>query len=103
MERAVVQYRAAFEEWREANDRLIGMQRDREDAARRALEAGEGDRLSLATVRLQTVTAARARLDALTHVQTAFGALEGAMQQPLEDALAVPDPSRVSPRKGGGR
>ena len=103
MERAIVQYRAAFDEWREANDRLIGMQRDREEAARRALEAGEGDRLSLATVRLQTVTAARARLDALTHVQTALGALEDAMQQPLEDALAVPDPSRVSPRKGGGQ
>src|SRR5439155_2555612 len=103
MERAIVQYRASFDEWREANDRLIGMQRDREEAARRALEAGEGDRLSLATVRLQTVTAARARLDALTHVQTALGALEDAMQQPLEDALAVPDPSRVSPRKGGGQ
>jgi outer membrane protein TolC len=103
MERAVVQYRAAFEEWREANDRLVGVQRDREEAARRALEAGEGDRLRLATVRLQTATAARARLDALTHVQTALGALEDAMQQPLEDALAVPDPSRVSPRKGGGQ
>jgi hypothetical protein len=49
------------------------------------------------------VTAARARLDALTHVQTALGALENAMQQPLEGALAVPDPSRVSPRKGGGQ
>lgn len=100
MERAVVQYRAAFDEWREANDRLVALQRDREDAARRALEAGEGDRLTLATVRLQTVTAARARLDALTHVQTALGALEDAMQQPLEDALTVPDPARVSPRKG---
>jgi cobalt-zinc-cadmium efflux system outer membrane protein len=100
MERAIVQYRGAFEEWREANDRLIGVQRDREDAARRALEAGEGDRLSLATVRLQTVTAARARLDALTRVQTALGALEDAMQQPLEDALSIPDPTRVSPRKG---
>lgn len=102
MERALVQYRAALDEWREANDRLIGVQRDREGAARRALEAGEGDRLSLATVRLQTATAARARLDALTRVQTALGALEDAMQQPLEAALSVPDPMRVSPRKAGG-
>jgi len=100
MERALVQYHAALEEWSDANDRLIGVQRDREDAARRALAAGEGDRLSLATVRLQTVTAARARLDALTRVQTALGALEDAMQQPLEAALSVPDPTRVSPRKG---
>jgi cobalt-zinc-cadmium efflux system outer membrane protein len=100
MEGAIVQYRGAFEEWREANDSVIGVQRDREEAARRALEAGEGDRLSLATVRLQTVTAARARLDALTRVQTALGALEDAMQQPLEAALGVPDPTRLSPRKG---
>ena len=102
MERALVRYRAALDEWREANDRLIVVQRDREDAARRALEAGEGDRLSLATVRLQTVTAARARLDALTHVQAALGALEDAMQQSLEAALSVPDPTRVSPRNGAG-
>ena len=102
MERALVQYHAALEEWREANDRLIGVQRDREDAARRALEAGEGDRLSLATVRLQTATAARVRLDALARVQSALGALEDAMQQPLEAALTVPDPTRVSPRKAGG-
>jgi cobalt-zinc-cadmium efflux system outer membrane protein len=102
MERALVQYHAALDEWRDANDRLVGVQRDREDAARRALAAGEGDRLSLATVRLQTVTAARARLDALTRVQTALGALEDAMQQPLEAALSVPDPTRVRPRKGAG-
>jgi cobalt-zinc-cadmium efflux system outer membrane protein len=102
MERALVQYRAALDEWRDANDRLVGVQRDREDAARRVLAAGEGDRLSLATVRLQTVTAARARLDALTRAQTALGALEDAMQQPLEAALSVPDPTPVSPRKGVG-
>ena len=102
MERALVQYRAALEEWREANDRLVGVQRDREDAARRALAAGEGDRLSLATVELQSVTTARVRLDALTRVQTALGTLEDSMQQPLEVALSVPDPTRVSPRKAGG-
>jgi len=102
MERALVQYGAARDEWRDANDRLIGVQHDREDAARRALAAGEGDRLSLASVRLQTVTAARARLDALTRVQSALGALEDAMQQPLEAALNMPDPTRLSPRKEGG-
>ena len=102
MERALVQYCAARDEWRDVSDRLTGVQRDREDAARRALAAGEGDRLSLATVRLQTVTAARARFDALARVQSALGALEDALQQPLEAALSVPDPTRVSPRKEGG-
>lgn len=104
MERALVLYRAAITEWQEANDRLITVQRDREEAARRALAAGEGDRLALATVRLQSVTAARARLDALTRVQAALRALEDAMQQPLEAAvLDVPEPSIVSPRKGASR
>jgi cobalt-zinc-cadmium efflux system outer membrane protein len=104
MERAVVLYRAAVTEWREANDRLITVQRDREEAARRALAAGEGDRLALATVRLQSVTAARARLDALTRVQTALRALEDSMQQPLEAAVVdVPEPPIVSPRKGASR
>jgi outer membrane protein, heavy metal efflux system len=102
MERALVQYRAAVQEWREANDRLITVQRDREDAARRALAAGEGDRLTLATAQLQTLTAARIRLEALTHVHTALGALEDAMQQPLEGALMTPGPARTSPRKAGG-
>ncbi|MEP7247987.1 MAG: TolC family protein, partial [Gammaproteobacteria bacterium] len=100
MEKALVQYRAAFGEWQEATARLIAVQRDREEAARRALAAGEGDRLGLATVRLQTVTANRARLDALTRLQAALGALEDSMQQPLEAALSVPDPTLVSPRKG---
>ena len=100
METALVQYRAALNEWREASERLVSVQRDREEAARRALAAGEGDRLGLATVRLQTVTAARARIDALTRVYEALGALEDAMQQPLEIMLEVPDPSLVSPRKG---
>lgn len=100
MERALVQYRAALNEWRDASARLVSVQRDREEAARRALAAGEGDRLGLATVRLQSVTAARARLDALTRVQVALGALEDAMQQPLEAALSVPDPTLLSPRKG---
>ena len=101
MERAEAQYRAALEEWRDTNDRLGSVQRDREDAARRALAAGEGDRLTLATAQLQTITAARVRLDALAHVQTALGSLEDAMEQPLEDTLLVPDPSRVSPRTTG--
>ena len=98
MEQAQAQYHAALDAWGEANDRLVAVQRDREDAARRALDIGDGDRLSLATAQLQTITAARTRLDALAHVHAALGALEDAMQQPLQSALMIPDPPRVSPR-----
>lgn len=103
MEKALVQHRGALAEWGQASERLVTVQGEREEAARRALLAGEGDRLSLATVRLQTSAAARARLDALTRVQTAKAALEDAMQQPLEAALGLPDPEVVSPRKGAIR
>jgi outer membrane protein, heavy metal efflux system len=100
LEAALIRYRAAFEQWQEAGDQLITVQRDREQAARRALAVGEGDRLAVATAQLETVTAARARLDALAEAQNAMGALEDAMQQPLEDALSVPGVPPVSPRKG---
>jgi outer membrane protein TolC len=99
IETALIRYRSAFEQWQEA-DQLISVQHEREQAARRAMAAGEGDRLAVATAQLETVTAARARLDALAEVQNAMGALEDAMQQPLEDALTVPDVPRVSPRNG---
>jgi outer membrane protein, heavy metal efflux system len=100
IENATIKYRAAFDRWHQATDQLTAVVRDREDAARRALAVGEGDRLAVATAQLQTLTAARARLDALADVQSAMGALEDAMQQPLEDALMLPDVPRVSPRKG---
>jgi outer membrane protein TolC len=100
LDTALIRYQTAFAQWQEAGDQLIKVQRDREQAARRALAVGEGDRLAVATAQLETVTAARARLDALADVQTAMGALEDAMQQPLEDALTVPDVPRVSPRNG---
>jgi outer membrane protein, heavy metal efflux system len=93
LERAVAQYQAAFAAWQDAGSRVLAIQRGREAAARRALAAGEGDRLGVATVRLETITASRAELDALTLVTTALAALEDAMQQPLSAALQVGDPS----------
>jgi outer membrane protein TolC len=102
LEEAMAQYRAALVEFEETG-RMVGVERSREAAARRALVVGEGDRLGLATARLQTVTAERARLDALMRVRTALGALEDAVQHPLENGLVVRQPSETSPRKGENR
>lgn len=100
LERAVAQYQAAFTAWQDAGSRVLAIQRGREAAARRALAAGEGDRLGVATVRLETFTASRAELDALTRVTTALAAIEDAMQQPLSAALQVGDPpTDVSPSR----
>lgn len=92
MERAVAQYQAAFKAWQDAGSRVLAIQRDREAAARRALEAGEGDRLGLATARLETIVASRSELEALSRVATALAALEDSMQQPLTAALQIGDP-----------
>ena len=101
MDMALVQYRAALSEYGEATVRLVTIQKEREEAARRALAAGESDRLELATVRLQSITAARARLEALGRAQTALGALEDAVQFPLESGAPLPDPAIASPIKKG--
>lgn len=91
IETALTQYRSAFAEWTEAARRLIAIQTEREGAAVKALEAGEGDRLAVATARLQSAAAEQARLDALSRAQDALGALEDAVQQPLESGVTFPD------------
>jgi outer membrane protein TolC len=92
IETALTQYRSATAEWSEAARRLIAIQTEREGAAVKALEVGEGDRLAVAMARLQSAAAERARLDALARAQTALGALEDAVQQPLESDVTFPDP-----------
>lgn len=103
MERAVAQYLSAFKAWQDAGSRVLLIQREREAAARRALEAGEGDRLGVATARLETITASRTELEALTRVVTALMALEDAMQQPLTAALQIGDPPTFASPSGSSK
>ena len=98
MDRAFALYQSALNEWRQESERVTTLQRQREQSARRALEVGQGDRLSLALAQLETNTAALAQLDALVRVQTALGALESSVQQPLEPGLRVPQAPEISPR-----
>ncbi len=100
MERAVIQYRAGLAEFNEASQ-LLTAQKEREESVRNAILAGEKDRLELATTRLQSTTAARTRLDALTHVQAGLGSLEDAVQYPLETGLPMPEPPSAIPMDKG--
>lgn len=100
MDRALEQYRAAYLAWQTAGARLVEIQTQRETAARRALEAGEGDRLGLAVVRLESITAARSQLDALARLATALAAVEDSIQQPLEAALQIGDAPAMAPQRG---
>jgi len=86
---ALVGYRYALAQLAQA-DRLVAQQAERERLARNTFNRGETDRLSLTGSLLQTVTTARARLDALNRAQVALGNLENAVQRPLDPAWQIP-------------
>ena len=98
MERALIRYRAARSEFREADSVLKDLLEDREQRIQRQLQAGEADRLALVSVRVDGAAAARARLSALRAAQSALGALEDAVQFPLEAGVALPPVPTVGPR-----
>jgi outer membrane protein TolC len=92
MEVALARYQGGLAEFAGASDRLVRIQQVREAAIRRAVEAGEEDRLALAGVRIEGVVAERARLDAMRRLQSALGALEDAVQQSLVPGPPLPNP-----------
>lgn len=97
-EKALVGYKAALSELQQASTALA-MQKRKQRLAQKAFDAGEIDKLSLTGGALQTEVAARARLHALARVQSALGALENAVQEPLEPAWIVPNlPSSTHPQ-----
>ncbi len=98
MDQALGQYRSALREWAKAEGSFLKIQREREAEARAAKNAGEGDRLGVVAAQVLTIAAERSRLDALQRAQTAFGALEDAVQNSLEQDGSVAAPSLASPR-----
>ena len=93
MEVALARYNGAREELASAEQRFSGIQQTRAAAILRAVRAGEEDRLALAGVQVERSAAARARLDALGRAQSAFGALEDAVQHSLDQGPPLPDPA----------
>ena len=100
-EGALARYRAALAQFGAADTALIELQRGIQRSGERAVRAGAMDRLALAGVRLQVAVAARARLDALRRTQEALGALEDAIQRPLNGEAPTPQASPTSPRAIG--
>lgn len=87
-EQALARYRAALEELVKA-ERLLTAQRQRYAQSERQFEAGYSDRLELAGVRLETLGAEQGVSSAGIKLQRALGALEDAVQRPL-DGTALP-------------
>ena len=92
METALARYNGARAELNDADRTLIAIETTRIAAMQRAVAAGEEDRLALSGVRIEGAVAARARLEAERRFESALGALDDAVQQPLEPGPALPDP-----------
>lgn len=101
-EQALALYKAALAEYVEADNSLRKLQDQQEQMMRRAVSAGEQDRLALDNVRIESVVGAQARLDALGRAQRALGKLEDAVQRPLTpaDALDVIGRGTLAERSG---
>jgi|SRR5579863_1372341 len=99
IDRALTRYGGALADFRDADSRLKTLLESRERAIREQIQAGEADQLALIGVRLESVTAAAARLNALREAQIALGALEDAVQYPLESGVALPPVPQANPRR----
>jgi outer membrane protein TolC len=82
-DQALARYRSARLEWEEAvRTQTVILQRER--ATRRAVELGEMDQIALLGVRLEALSNEGVRLEALRRGQEALGALEDALEHPLD-------------------
>jgi hypothetical protein len=100
MDRSLARYQTAFAEFEEADQRWNIIQGTRERAALRAVQLGEEDQLALNSLRLESIAALHARLDALAKTRAAFSALEDAVQAPLS-RIPLIQVSSVAPSKQG--
>jgi cobalt-zinc-cadmium efflux system outer membrane protein len=92
-EQALALYSAALKELNEAQASLSTLQDEQEQMVRRAVAAGEEDSLTLNGALIESSAAAHARLEALRHALGALGALEDAVQRPLDRGDVAPVPS----------
>jgi outer membrane protein TolC len=90
-ERALALYTAALKELKEVDQPLRKLQDRQLQMMQQAVRLGEEDQLSLNGVQIQSSVLAQARLDALRRAQSALGALEDAVQRPLDpgDAFSI--------------
>ena len=89
-EQAYAGYSAALKELAKIDQSLRNLQNSQLQMMQHAVRAGEEDELALKGVQLQASAVTRARLDALSRAQNALGALEDAVQRPLDPDDAFP-------------
>jgi hypothetical protein len=83
VERAIAGYRVALQKGADTEALRANLLKQ-EKTAQAMLDAGEISKAELMALRLQLNASALARLDALTKSQQALGALEDALQSPIQ-------------------
>jgi outer membrane protein, heavy metal efflux system len=96
-EQALALYIAALKELAEADQSLRTLQDAQLEMVQQAVRLGEEDRLTLNGVQIQSSVVARTRFDALSRAQSALGALEDAVQRPLDPGDVFPTEPASSP------
>jgi len=94
---SLAKYRSALTELKTAED-LAKIENHRLASVQRAFEIGQEDRLTLASAQAENAATQRARLESLRKAQAALGALEDALQRPLDGGIEFPTISDASPR-----
>jgi outer membrane protein TolC len=88
IDRAVAGWRVAVEQLQTGTEMLAAEQRQQKSAEAQ-LQTGAGDQLDLLTAQLELTNARLGQLDNEAKVQSAFGALEDALQRPGDSISAV--------------
>jgi outer membrane protein, heavy metal efflux system len=96
-ERAFALYTAALKELTEADQTFRTLQDGQLQMMQQAVQLGEEDRLTLSGVQIQSSAVGRTRIDALARAQSALGALEDAVQRPLDPGDVFPANPESSP------
>ena len=96
-ETSLAGYTSALKELAEADHSLRTLEDAQLQRMRRAVQLGEEDRLALNGVQIEHSVLARSRLDALARAQNALGALEDAVQRPLDPGDVFPAAPESSP------
>ena len=94
---AVEVYRQALAKVEDTRN-IVSLQSAQLEATRRSFASGRIDRVTLRTAELELAAAELARADAIAQAQQALGALEDAVEQPLNGSV-VPSAPIVNPRE----
>lgn len=97
-EEALARYRDAWQQLKDTEKTLLQLEHMVIPKERRTVAAGEAGRLALNAVLLERPGMAQAWLTALGQAQSALGALEDAVERPLEPDEIVTDPG-LAPHK----